>query len=71
MGTLSAQLRPELREKKLALELIFQGVSGGPGCVAGFPVSRRSTLKRRDAPAFVLLGKALQYRPQTGTTMAP
>jgi hypothetical protein len=62
MGTLSAQLQRELREKNLAQELIFsRGYIGDQG-VAGFSISRRSTLKRQDTPAFALLVKALQYR---------
>jgi hypothetical protein len=71
MGTLPAHLRRELWEKNCAQELIFSRGIGDQDVLAGFPVSRRSTLKRRDTPAFVLLGKALQYRPQTGATMAP
>jgi hypothetical protein len=49
MGTLSAQLQRELREKNLAQKLIFSrgGYIGDQG-VAGFSVSRRSTVKRRD-----------------------
>jgi len=48
MGALSAQLQRELREKNLAQKLIFsRGYIGDQG-VAGFSVSRRSTVKRRD-----------------------